>query len=65
MSTSNSGAGLSILKVENTNLKFPQAPKYQRAFEILQPKKSYFCPMETNRQKKIGTVLQKDLVVRK
>lgn len=25
-------------------------------------KKSYFCPMETNRQKKIGTVLQKDLV---
>jgi ribosome-binding factor A len=25
-------------------------------------KKLYFCTMETNRQKKIGTVLQKDLV---
>lgn len=37
MSTSNSDAGLSILKVENNDLKFPQAPKYQRAFEILQP----------------------------
>src|SRR5690606_41176788 len=24
--------------------------------------KSYFCGMETNRQKKIGSVLQKDLV---
>jgi len=24
--------------------------------------KLYFCPMETNRQKKIGSVLQKDLV---
>ena len=30
--------------------------------QIMLVKKLYFCIMETNRQKKIGTVLQKDLV---
>lgn len=37
MQTSKPNAGLSILQVESKDLKFPQAPKYQRAFEVLQP----------------------------
>jgi ribosome-binding factor A len=32
------------------------------SFAFLALKKLYFCDMETNRQKKIGSVIQKDLV---